>query len=120
MNIRQSLITVSLGAALYGISLAAAAQVALDNDSVQFFRYSATTSQAARADTKQLRVGDVSPDGLYTYIGGERGWINRQHGYEFVGGEIVHSSDCLPYTQPAPARMASTMQSSGPFADHGV
>ncbi len=121
MNLRQSIITLSLGAAVYGFALAASAQGMLDNDSPAFFRYNPSASaSAARADMRAPNYGDVSPDGFYTYSGGERGWINRQHSYEFVNGEIVHSSDCLPYTQTAPARVAGVMQVQGPFADHGA
>ena len=121
MTARQSLISLCLGASVYGVALAASAQVMLDNDSAAFFRYTPqATSAPARVVAAQPKIGDVSVDGLYTYVGGERGWINRQHSYDFVNGQVVHSSDCLPYAQPAPVRGSAVFQAQGPFADHGV
>ena len=121
MNTRKYILTIVFGALTAALSMSASAQIFNpDNDSATFFKYNPQAPGATRAVERAPVTGSVSADGLYVYSGGERGWVNRQHSYRFVAGSVVHTEDCLPYSLPAPARVAGSLERQGPFADHGA
>jgi hypothetical protein len=120
MNARHRRLAVAIGLAAAVLSLGASAQVANpDNDSATFFKYTpAAAAPAARSAAPA--VGAISTDGLYVYSGGERGWVNRQHSFELAGGVLAHTSDCLAYDAPQPAKGGMVAVERGPFAEHGA
>ena len=117
---KRNLIAIALFAA-FGFTASANAQIANpDNDSQTFFKYDPVAANAATPDREQVRVGDVSTDGLYVFVNAERGWTQRSHDYQWVAGGLAHTADCLPYNLPQPAKGTSIAVNSGPFAEHGV
>jgi hypothetical protein len=118
---KRNLITIALFAA-FGFAASANAQIANpDNDSATFFKYDAIAGNPAKPNVGQVRVGDVSPDGLYVYVNAERGWSQRGHSYEWVAGGLAHTANCLPYNLPKPVVGAGILVvRTGPFADHGA
>jgi hypothetical protein len=90
-----------------------------DNDWASFFVYKSYASTTVPAKARSPQLGDVSPDGQFTYAGGERGWTHRSRSFEFVAGKLVHTQDCLPYDLPKPVRGVAVSQ-PGPFSDRGA
>jgi hypothetical protein len=67
-------------------------------------------SQGA-AFERAYRTGDVSPDGLYVYVGDAEGtWQVRPHGYDFQGGKLTHADD---FTHSAAAANANLSREEG-------
>ena len=117
---KRNLIPIALFA-VFGLAGNASGQVFNpDNDSTTFFKWNAASVNDAKPGIAQPKVGDVSPDGLYLYVNGERGWTQRGHDYEFVAGGLAHTADCLPYNLPQPAKGLAVTITTGPFAEHGV
>jgi hypothetical protein len=53
-------------------------------------------------DRRPYRRGDISSDGNYVYVGGDRLWILRSHAYRFENGRLVHA-DTLRHDTPRPS-----------------
>lgn len=51
------------------------------------------TTRIAPVATKALRVGDISPDRQYVFLGEGSGWQIRPMEYRFEGGRLVHVDD---------------------------
>lgn len=53
-----------------------------------------TIKQTPRLATAQpLRVGDISADRQYVFLGDENGWQSRQMQYRYQGGSLAHVDD---------------------------
>ena len=100
---------------------AAQAQVANpDNDSAAFFAQRKASPTAPKPAQQLPKVGDVSQDGLYVFVGGDRGWVHQVHRYDIAGGKRQDHSDSLPHNGPKPAKDGSVAIQSGPFAERGA
>jgi len=121
MKTRKSVLMLALTATAFGASLAASAAIVNpDNDSAAFFANRAAAATAS-VQPALLRAGDVSTDGLYVYSASDRGWEQRAHSFVFVAGELVHTTDCVPYNNPKPA--VATVPGNrqlGAFGEHGA
>ncbi len=51
------------------------------------------SKSSAPVVTQPLRVGDISADREYVYLGEEGGWQSRQMENRFEGGRLVHVDD---------------------------
>ena len=51
------------------------------------------TARIAPVATKALRVGDISADREYVFLGEGSGWQIRPMEYRFEGGRLVHVDD---------------------------
>lgn len=116
---KYSLIAVALFA-VFGLTSANAQIANPDNDSQTFFKWNPASANDPKPAVGHPQVGDVSADGLYVYVNGERGWGARSHDFIWKSGVgLVHPADCLAYDRPAPEKGGSIAQ-TGPFADHGA
>jgi hypothetical protein len=52
-----------------------------------------TSRSSPPADTQPSRVGDISADREYVYLGEEGGWQSRQMENRFENGRLVHVDD---------------------------
>ncbi len=56
-------------------------------------RFGAPTTGSAPAASTALRVGEISADRQYVYLGDEGGWQLRPMTYRFEGGGLAHVDD---------------------------
>lgn len=120
MTTRKTLLTLALAAAGAAAALnASAAAYNPDNDSAAFFTYNAARAASAKVAAAIPHRGDVSGSGQYVYSAGDRGWVAREHSYEVVAKQFMHTADCLPYNAPKPIAAIVAPVRTGAFADHG-
>lgn len=76
------------------------------------------TTRIAPVATKALRVGDISPDRQYVYLGEGSGWQIRPMEYRFEGGRLVHVDDPVGHmnrtadTRPLTAEQRAAIERS--------
>ena len=116
MSIQQALIAAMLLGASVAPALATAPMHAANGDAgvvAHGAEYSRINGQWQRVDTwnglgaaapdrRAYRQGDTSADGNYVYVGGEKGWELRSHGYKWQNGSLVHA-DALRHDTPKPS-----------------
>lgn len=91
-----------------------------DNDSAAFFAQRKSAPATPKPIQSSPKVGEVSQDGLYVFVGGERGWVHQVHRYDIAGGKVKDHTDSLPHDGPKPAKDGSFAIQSGPFAERGA
>ena len=116
MSIHQALLAAMLLGAAAAPAMAAAPFHAANNESgfVEHGpEYRRVNGQWQRVDTwngldspaperRAYRQGEVSADGNYTFVGGDRGWALRTHAYKWENGGFVHA-DTLRHDTPKPS-----------------
>lgn len=76
------------------------------------------TARIAPVATKALRVGDISADRQYVFLGEGSGWQIRPMEYRFEGGRLVHVDDPVGHmhrtadTRPLTAEQRAALERS--------
>ncbi len=74
---------------------------------------------AASTAVKPLRLGDISTDRQYVFVGEEGGWQLRPMQYRVEGGRLAHVDDPVGHmerladTRPLTEQQRATLESSG-------
>lgn len=113
----------SLLALILGAVAATSAQAQIvnpDNDSAAFFAQRKSAPTTPKPVQQSPKVGDISPDGLYVFVGGDRGWVHQVHRYDITGGKVAHQTDGLTHDGPKPAKGGPIVIQAGPFAERGA
>lgn len=123
MNVRKTLLAVSTTVTLASPLAALADFTWIVTDDEPGSRYvwveaGPVSKSSALADTQPLKVGDISADREYVYLGEEGGWQSRQMEYRFENGRLVHVDDPVGHmnrladTQPLTAEQREALERS--------
>ena len=97
MEIRTTVLSLTLAGSV-AISFAAAAGVPNpDNDSGNYFASKgvAASSAAPTVAATLPAYGTISEDGLYEWRNPDKGWVARGYSYIFTDGHVEHAQDCV-------------------------
>ena len=98
MSVRKALLAIGATVALASPLAALADFTWIITDDEPGSRYvwvesGPASKSSAPADTQPFRVGDISADREYVYLGEEGGWQSRQMENRFENGRLVHVDD---------------------------